>query len=170
MSSLLSNFALVVVLTLVACAPEVTPTGPDAGSPTGSPGTSTCTEFCDEPGADDPPPDQPPPDQPPLPPDTVEVPLFFIGDCVTATCPTATPYPVGCEVLFSPGDDRGCVASTPTSSVVYFQAGDQCDQGLVGGRLLCSATPGAALGAATCTINKPVPIYASSPAGCPPVH
>jgi hypothetical protein len=109
-------------------------------------------------------------DDPPPPPGTVEVPLFFIGDCVFAACPPEAPYPVGCNVLFSPGDDRGCVASTPTDSAVYFQAGDECDQGIVGGRLYCAATPGAPLDASSCPINKPVPIYATSPSGCPPVH
>ena len=33
---------------------------------------------------------------------------------VTAHCPPEAPYPVGCSVFFSPGDDRGCVAAVPT--------------------------------------------------------
>lgn len=159
---------VVVVSTLVACATHVEPSGPDAASP-GSPGStgSQCGELgCDEP------PDQPPDSVPPgtPPPDEIDVQLFFIGDCVTASCPADYPYPVGCDVAFSPGDDRGCVASTPTSATVYFQAGDECDKGVVGGTLRCANTPGSALDATSCTINKPVPIYATSPGGCPAVH
>jgi hypothetical protein len=98
------------------------------------------------------------------------VPLFLLGDCITAACPANAPYPVSCNVVFSPGDSRGCVASTPTSSIVYFQAGDQCNKGLITGTLRCSSTPGAPLSAASCPINKPVPIYAATRAGCPATH
>lgn len=99
----------------------------------------------------------------------VDVDIFLLGDCITASCPSSHPYPVGCEVFFSPGDDRGCIASTPATSAVYFQAGDQCNAGLVTGTLSCSTQMGAPLSAATCPINKPVPIYASAPAGCPEI-
>ncbi len=99
--------------------------------------------------------------------DVIDVSIFLLGDCITASCPASHPYPVGCEVLFSPGDDRGCVASTPSSSVVYFQAGDQCENGLVGGTLSCSTSVGAPLDASSCPINKPIPIYATDPSGCP---
>lgn len=102
--------------------------------------------------------------------DIVEVDLFIIGDCVTARCPANAPYPVGCNVFFTPGDDRGCIASQPDDSTVYFQAGDQCDQGLVTGTLLCSAAEGDPLDAGNCPINKPVPIYAGDRAGCPATH
>lgn len=99
----------------------------------------------------------------------VDVDIFLLGDCITASCPSTHPYPVGCEVFFSPGDDRGCIASTPGSSAVYFQAGDQCSAGLVTGTLSCSTQMGAPLDAASCPINKPIPIYASSPSGCPEI-
>jgi hypothetical protein len=110
------------------------------------------------------------PDGGSAPPGTVDVNLFLLGDCITASCPPSAPYPISCNVVFSPGDSRGCVASTPTSSVVYFQAGDQCDKGLITGTMRCSVTPGPALSAANCPINKPVPIYATSRTGCPAVH
>lgn len=113
---------------------------------------------------------QNPPSDPDDPDAPVEVPLFLIGDCVTAACPAAHPYPVGCNVLFSPGDDRGCVASEPDESVVYFQAGDECDKGLIVGTLLCSATMGPPLSAGSCPINKPLSLYPDSPAGCPEIQ
>lgn len=100
----------------------------------------------------------------------VEVDLFILGDCVTATCPPEAPYPVGCNVIFTPGDDRGCVASQTDDSTVYFQAGDECDQGLVMGTLLCSPVEGAPLDDENCPINKPVPIYAADRNGCPDTH
>jgi len=103
-------------------------------------------------------------------PTTIDVPLFLIGDCITATCPAMAPHPVGCEVFFTPGDPRGCIASSPTNPSVYFQAGDECDQGLVTGTLHCSSAPGAALSLANCPINKPVPIYVTDPTGCPETH
>lgn len=100
----------------------------------------------------------------------IDVSIFLFGDCITATCPSTHPYPVGCDVFFSPGDDRGCVAGTPSSSVVYFQAGDQCNAGLVTGTLYCSTQMGSPLSGATCPINKPIPIYASDPNGCPEIQ
>jgi hypothetical protein len=100
----------------------------------------------------------------------IELPLFLIGDCITAACPPENPYPIGCSVLFSPGDDRGCVASTPTSSIVYFQAGDQCNKGLVAGTLFCSDQPGAPLDVFNCPINKPVPFHVQSPNDCPEIQ
>src|SRR5262249_23546857 len=72
---------------------------------------------------------------------TVDVPLYLFGDCITVNCPANAPYPVGCQVFFTPGDPRGCIASTPTSSTVYFQAGDVCDQGFITGTLHCAAMP-----------------------------
>ncbi len=131
----------------------------------------------DDPPADDPPSDDPPADDPPAddPCQPVEVDIFLLGDCLSVSCPAATPVPVGCNVVFSPGDDRGCVAHTPGDSDVYFQAGDQCNVGLVGGTLLCQAVGCGiggivALDAGNCPINKPVDIYAVDPDGCPEVH
>lgn len=98
------------------------------------------------------------------------VPINLYGDCVTARCPPEAPYPVGCSVFFSPGDDRGCVASAPTDSVVYFQAGDQCNVGFVSGHLLCSTVPGAPLDDTNCPINKPVQIHVRDRAMCPTTH
>ncbi len=102
--------------------------------------------------------------------DVIEVDLFLFGDCITASCPPSHPHPVGCNVLFSPGDDRGCVAHTSGSAVVYFQAGDECSAGFIGGTMSCSTSPGVALGASNCPINKPIPIYASDPSGCPEIQ
>lgn len=100
----------------------------------------------------------------------VDVSIFLVGDCITASCPSTHPYPVGCDVFFSPGDDRGCVASTPSNSVVYFQAGDQCSAGLVTGTLSCSTQMGSPLSSSSCPINKPIPIYATAPSGCPEIQ
>jgi len=105
-----------------------------------------------------------------LPCDVVEVDIFLYGDCLTVSCPPEAPYPVGCNVFFSPGDDRGCVASQPTGSAVYFQAGDECNAGLVTGTLYCSTTPGPPLDAGNCPINKPVPYWVPDPSGCPVTH
>lgn len=102
-------------------------------------------------------------------PDEVCQSINLFGDCLTVSCPASAPYPKSCNVLFSPGDDRGCVASSPQSSVVYFQAGDQCNVGLVTGTLCCSKTPQAPLTQASCPINKPQPIHASSKSGCPTI-
>jgi hypothetical protein len=102
--------------------------------------------------------------------EVIEVDLFLIGDCVTATCPAEARHPVGCNVIFTPGDDRGCVASQTDDSTVYFQAGDECDRGLVMGTLLCSPVEGEPLDADNCPINKPIPIYADDRNGCPETH
>ncbi|MBK7586183.1 MAG: hypothetical protein IPI67_39115 [Myxococcales bacterium] len=95
--------------------------------------------------------------------------INLFGDCLTVSCPTTAPYPKSCNVFFSPGDDRGCVASTPLSSTVYFQAGDQCNLGIVTGTLCCSKTPQAALTQQSCPINKPQPIHATAKSECPTV-
>jgi len=55
----------------------------------------------------------------------LRVPIFIVGDCVTAACPPEAPHPVGCSVFFTPGDRRGCVANRDNDPVVYFQAGNQ---------------------------------------------
>lgn len=107
----------------------------------------------------------PPP--PPPGPMIVDVTVSLDGDCLTASCPAAAPYPVGCAITMSGGDERGCVASTPTGSVVYFQEGDACGAGHVSGTLRCSSEPGAGLNAGNCMINKDVRYYPTSRAGCP---
>ncbi len=101
------------------------------------------------------------------PPGPVEVPIFLVGDCLTVRCPADAPHPVGCSVFFTPGDDRGCVASRPDSPVVYFQAGDDCARGFVTGTLLCAPAPGAPLDDASCPIHKPVRFYPPDRGGCP---
>ena len=99
----------------------------------------------------------------------VTVPVNINGDCVTATCPPQAPYPVGCNIQLAGGDPRGCVASTPTSSVIYFQEGDKCKKGSVKGVLYCSTKPGAKLSASSCNINKPTKLYPASKYGCPKI-
>lgn len=135
-----------------APAPDAGPTTPDAGAP--PPGDAGPGPGLDA-GA---------------PPPPIEVPITFFGDCVTASCPAEAPYPVGCAVTFSPGDDRGCVASRPDSSQVYFQAGDECNAGFVTGHLLCSTVPGAPLDSTNCPISKPVQIHVSDRSMCPETH
>lgn len=88
------------------------------------------------------------------------------GDCLTAQCPPQAPYPVGCSIVMSGGDSRGCVANNG-SSVVYFQEGDQCGAGHVDGTLLCSSQPGAPLSQANCAINKSTKYFPPTKSGCP---
>ena len=107
----------------------------------------------------------PPP--PPPGPTIVDVTVSLDGDCLTASCPPEAPYPVGCSITMSGGDSRGCVASTPTGSVVYFQEGDACGAGHVSGTLRCSSEPGGGLDAGNCMINKDVRYYPTSRSGCP---
>ncbi len=66
-------------------------------------------------------------------PTVVEVPVAIDGDCVTTRCPPSAPYPVGCNIRMAGDDPRGCVASMPMNSVVYFQEGDRCGAGRVTG-------------------------------------
>ena len=93
--------------------------------------------------------------------------LELSGDCLTVTCPKEAPYPVGCDVIFTGGDDRGCVAYKPGSSSVFFKEGDVCSAGYLKGTLKCSCTPGTGLNATNCPINKSKKIYATSSSGCP---
>ncbi|MBI4702830.1 MAG: hypothetical protein HY744_17070 [Deltaproteobacteria bacterium] len=97
----------------------------------------------------------------------LDVKVDIDGDCVTATCPPQAPYPIGCNIVMSGGDERGCVANSPGSSVVYFQEGDKCGAGHVSGTLTCSSLPGPPLGEANCAINKPVKYYPPNQSGCP---
>lgn len=96
------------------------------------------------------------------------------GDCIYVSCPPQAPYPVGCNIVMDGGDSRGCVASTPMSSQVYFQEGDQCplglpfeDAGHVSGSLTCSTVPGPGLNEQNCAINKANKFYPPDPSGCP---
>lgn len=149
---------------------------PDVGDPEDPPpGDADDADDVDDPAdpaddADQDPDQGPGDDQADNPEEVVEVDLFILGDCVTARCPAEAPYPVGCNVFFTPGDDRGCVASQTDDPTVYFQAGDECDAGLVTGTLLCSAVEGDPLDDQSCPINKPIPIYAADRDGCPDTH
>ena len=108
----------------------------------------------------------PPPGPHPAP--TVTVELDLEGDCVTVSCPEAAPYPVGCDVRFHGGDSRGCVASEPDRSRVYFQEGNVCNAGRLQGQLFCSSTPAAVgLTGDNCPINKRRPMYVSNRRECP---
>ncbi|MEO7329327.1 MAG: hypothetical protein ABI193_12155, partial [Minicystis sp.] len=89
------------------------------------------------------------------------------GDCVKASCPPQAPNPIGCNIVMSGGDSRGCVAHGAGSPEVYFQEGDQCGAGHVSGTLKCSSQPGAPLDANNCPINKPQKFYPASSNGCP---
>ena len=100
-------------------------------------------------------------------PTIVEVDVDLDGDCVTASCPAAAPYPVGCDIVMDGRDPRGCVASDPTRSVVYFQEGDACGSGHVSGTLSCSSEPGAGLDETNCVINKDTRYYPRDRGGCP---
>jgi hypothetical protein len=97
----------------------------------------------------------------------IDVAVNIDGDCVTASCPATAPYPIGCAIMMDGGDPRGCVASTPTSSTVYFQEGDKCGAGHVGGTLKCATVPGSGLTVQNCSINKSTTYYPASSSGCP---
>ena len=100
-------------------------------------------------------------------PTTVTVGVMLDGDCVTARCPPEAPYPIGCDIMMAGDDSRGCVASSATSPVVYFQEGDRCGAGRVTGTLTCSSDPGAGLNEMNCHINKDVRYYPMDRSGCP---
>lgn len=97
----------------------------------------------------------------------VMVPVDIDGDCVKASCPAWAPYPVGCNIVMDGGDSRGCVASTVTSSEVYFQEGNVCGAGRVTGTLTCSSQPGAPLSQQTCAINKSDKLFVERSNQCP---
>lgn len=97
----------------------------------------------------------------------IDVPVNIDGDCVTTQCPSNAPYPVGCSLTFSGGDDRGCVANVPNQRVVFLKEGDNCGAGHVSGKLKCSSKPGSGLNASNCPINKSSKYYPSSSGGCP---
>ncbi|MCB9546093.1 MAG: hypothetical protein H6706_09595 [Myxococcales bacterium] len=89
------------------------------------------------------------------------------GDCITTRCPPEAAFPVGCDIAMAGGDHRGCVASQPDESVVYFQEGDVFGAGRVQGTLFCANVPGAGLTEETCRINKPTRYYPADRSGCP---
>lgn len=89
------------------------------------------------------------------------------GDCVTVDCPADAPYPVACAVNFVGDTPHGCVASTPTTSTVFFKEGVVCDAGYLVGSLTCSCQPGAGLDASNCSINKANKHYKGSAGECP---
>jgi hypothetical protein len=109
--------------------------------------------------------DAPPQDLAQLCPTTIALPTG--KDCITMSCPSCAPFPVGCQLTFSGSDMTGCVAHAPGSPSVYFQEGAGCGSGAVSGLLFCAAQPGAALGPSNCPIPRPTPLYKSSPNECP---
>ncbi|MBI5535370.1 MAG: hypothetical protein HY898_21760 [Deltaproteobacteria bacterium] len=95
--------------------------------------------------------------------------LSVNGDCVCAPpCPAETPYVIGCNILMDGGNANGCVALAGPGRL-YFQEGVHCFDGYVSGTVTCSSEPGEPLSAANCPINKPNPIYAQQPSGCPEI-
>ena len=93
--------------------------------------------------------------------------LNLSGDCLYVQCPDYAPFPTACNIIMQGGDHRGCVASQPNLSVVYFQEGNQCGLGSLGGTLTCSCSPGVGLNEQNCPINKQKKYYPSTPNGCP---
>ncbi len=122
-----------------------------------------------------------PADQTPTQPDQVQPPLdqaltlsFPVnGDCISVTCPTNAPHPIGCDLTFAGGSAKGCVAVAPGSSTVYFQEGNNCTpgEGNVSGVLFCSSLPGAGLDATTCPMKPASKItltfYVADKSKCP---
>ncbi|MEZ4474944.1 MAG: MopE-related protein [bacterium] len=97
----------------------------------------------------------------------VEVAVVLDGDCLTVSCPPEAPFPVACDIQMSGNDERGCVASRPDRSEVYFQEGDACGAGRVRGSLSCSNVVGQGLNEQNCQINKRVRFYPPDRSGCP---
>ena len=93
--------------------------------------------------------------------------LSVAGDCVARTCPSAAPYPVGCNITMAGSDSRGCAASRPGKSNVYFKEGNSCSSGSVTGVLYCSSVKGSGLTSSTCKINKKNAYYPTNKSGCP---
>jgi len=89
------------------------------------------------------------------------------GDCVSVSCPSSAPYPVGCNITMGGGDCRGCVAHASGSSTVFFKEGDQCGGSPVQGELICSSVKGNALDASNCDFNKQKKLYVTSSGDCP---
>lgn len=96
----------------------------------------------------------------------VNVPLNISGDCVWAFCPVTAPYPVACNVIFSGGDNRGCVAYVPGDTKIFLKEGNACGAGSVSGSLTCSNVAGV-INASTCPINKTVQYYYDDWTKCP---
>jgi len=99
----------------------------------------------------------------------VSVNVNLKGDCLTVSCPSHAPYPVGCNITMGGGDCRGCVASSATNKKVYFQEGDACGAGWVKGTLYCSSKPKSGLNSGNCKINKKKKYYPTSKSGCPKI-
>lgn len=89
------------------------------------------------------------------------------GDCVTVSCPSNAPYPVGCNITMGGGDCRGCVAHSSGSSKVYFQEGNKCGGSPVQGYLICSNVQSGSLNSSNCYFNKQKKYYESSSSKCP---
>jgi hypothetical protein len=139
--------------------PSVPPAAPPSPTPTPacSPGIEICENGSDEDcdGVDN-------------ACDPITLDLFVDGDCVTARCPANAPHPIGCDIRLQGGDERGCVANAPGSSIVYFQEGDVCSAGRVTGTLLCSSfLPPEPLNEDNCPINKDRQIHVSDRGDCP---
>ncbi len=105
-------------------------------------------------------------------PVAVNVSVTLTTDCASVSCPPEAPFPVGCAITMDGDDTRGCVASYPTNSTVYFKEGDACPifgfgAGNVTGVLRCSSVPGTGLNATNCPINKPTPLYVIDANDCP---
>ena len=88
-------------------------------------------------------------------------------DCVRISCPAHAPYPIGCAVEFAGDDSRGCVATGSSASELFVKEGNSCGSGGARGAIYCAPTPGPALDAATCPMNKRDPRYVSAPGKCP---
>lgn len=101
---------------------------------------------------------------------TVVVDINVNGDCVCApACPPEAPYPVGCNVIFSGGNSKGCIAAAQNGAI-YFQEGVMCDAGQLSGSVTCSSIPGPGLNATNCPINKGNPYYGAKPSDCPGIE
>lgn len=89
------------------------------------------------------------------------------SDCVSVSCPTEQPFPIGCaDMSYGGNDGRACVANNGGPSV-FVKEGNSCNSGSVTGTILCSQVAGDGLTLETCPLNKSSPRYPTSPGGCP---
>ena len=88
-------------------------------------------------------------------------------ECKSITCPAEFPYVVGCDLSFGGSSSQVCIVHQGDSSTVLFKEGQSCGSASVRGTVTCGTTPGAALDAGNCKVNKSKPLYIPSLAFCP---
>ena len=97
----------------------------------------------------------------------VEVTIDKVKDCSELACPAATPHLVGCVLDLGGDDARGCVARTNDPSRIFVKEGNDCGEGSIKGKLVCSTQArSVTLDSTTCPMNKREARYAASSEEC----